>query len=104
MESVYDLDILFTLRSHAGLYIHGHSAGGTNPSLVEAMFFGRPILAFDVVYNRATTFNQAYYFKNSTELISLIAQPRLDGQPMKRLAEQHYTWRRIAQQYEELYG
>jgi glycosyltransferase involved in cell wall biosynthesis len=103
LESVYDLDMLFTLRKNAGLYIHGHSAGGTNPSLVEAMFFGCPILAFDVVYNRATTFNKAYYFKNSMELITLIAHPRLDGHIMRLLAEQHYTWKLIAKQYEALY-
>lgn len=103
LESVYDLDMLFTLRKNAGLYIHGHSAGGTNPSLVEAMFFGCPILAFDVVYNRATTFNKAYYFKNSMELITLIAHPHLDGHIMRLLAEQHYTWKLIAKQYEALY-
>ena len=103
LESVYDLDMLFTLRKNAGLYIHGHSAGGTNPSLVEAMFFGCPILAFDVIYNRATTFNKAYYFKNSMELITLIAHPHLDGHIMRLLAEQHYTWKLIAKQYEALY-
>ena len=103
LESVYDLDMLFTLRKNAGLYIHGHSAGGTNPSLVEAMFFGCPILAFDVIYNRATTFNKAYYFKNSMELIKLIAHSRLDGHLMRFLAEQHYTWKLIAKQYEALY-
>ena len=103
LESVYDLDMLFTLRKNAGLYIHGHSAGGTNPSLVEAMFFGCPILAFDVIYNRATTFNKAYYFKNSMELITLIAHPHLDSHIMRLLAEQHYTWKLIARQYEALY-
>lgn len=103
LESVYDLDMLFTLRKNAGLYIHGHSAGGTNPSLVEAMFFGCPILAFDVIYNRATTFNKAYYFKNSMELITLIAHPHLDSHIMRLLAEQHYTWKLIAKQYEALY-
>lgn len=103
LESVYDLDMLFTLRKNAGLYVHGHSAGGTNPSLVEAMFFGCPILAFDVIYNRATTFNKAYYFKNSMELIALLAQPRLEGHIMRLMAEQHYKWKLIAKQYERLY-
>lgn len=49
VDPVYDLDTLHCLRSNAGYYIHGHSAGGTNPSLVEAMFFGCPILCYDVV-------------------------------------------------------
>ena len=39
LDPIYELDTLYALRSNAGYYIHGHSAGGTNPSLVEAMFF-----------------------------------------------------------------
>ena len=103
LESVYDLDVLYTLRSNAGAYVHGHSAGGTNPSLVEAMFFGRPIIAYDVVYNRETTFGRAYYFSGVEDMTALLSQPSLDGSEMRRLAEEHYTWRRIAAQYEGLY-
>ena len=99
----YDLDTLYTLRSNASMYIHGHSAGGTNPSLVEAMFFGKPILAYDVVYNRATTFEQAYYFKTAIELTELINKTDLDGTAMMELAHQAYTWEEIASQYEALY-
>ena len=38
IDPVYDLDVLYVLRNNCCFYIHGHSAGGTNPSLVEAMF------------------------------------------------------------------
>lgn len=100
---VYDLDTLYALRSHAAMYIHGHSAGGTNPSLVEAMFFGKPILAFDCIYNRATTNNQAYYFANSDELAGLLETSGKNGASMKTFAEEQYTWKRIASQYEALY-
>lgn len=99
----YDLDTLYALRSNAEMYIHGHSAGGTNPSLVEAMFFGKPILAFDVVYNRATTDDKAYYFKDSNELERLILKQELSGDAMNRIAQDKYTWRTIASQYEALY-
>lgn len=99
----YDLDTLFVLRSNAKMYIHGHSAGGTNPSLVEAMFFGRPILAFDVVYNRATTDEQAYYFKDANELELLLSEQDLNGDAMRIIAREKYTWRKIASQYEALY-
>lgn len=99
----YDLDTLYVLRSHAAMYIHGHSAGGTNPSLVEAMFFGKPILAFDCIYNRATTGNKAYYFKDSDELVSLISIKELDGAAMNEMAQKEYTWKKIASQYEALY-
>ena len=99
----YDLDTLYALRSHAAMYIHGHSAGGTNPSLVEAMFFGKPIIAFDVVYNRATTKNQAYYFGSTNELIDLLDNTTMNGEPMKKIANEQYTWKKIASQYEALY-
>lgn len=104
LDAIYDLDTLFTLRRHTACYVHGHSAGGTNPSLVEAMFFGRPILAYDVVYNRETTHNRAYYFANADELVRLLSAPDLDGGVLKQIAEENYTWRHIARQYEALYG
>lgn len=103
LDSIYDLEILHTLRKNAKYYIHGHSAGGTNPSLVEAMFFGRPILSFDVVYNRETTFDKAYYYNNADELMELMKRDDLDGALMSELAQEHYTWNRIAKEYEALY-
>ncbi len=99
----YDLDNLYALRSNAEMYIHGHSAGGTNPSLVEAMFFGKPILAFDVVYNRATTCEKAYYFKDVNELVTLLTRDDLEGKTMKDIAQEQYTWKKIASQYEALF-
>lgn len=99
----YNLDTLYALRSHAAMYIHGHSAGGTNPSLVEAMFFGKPILAYDVIYNRATTCDQAYYFKDCDSLISLLKHSDFNGAPMRSIAQSNYTWKNIASQYEKLY-
>ena len=68
------------------------------------MFFGRPILAYDVVYNRETTHNRAYYFANADELVRLLSVPDLDGGVLKQIAEENYTWRHIARQYEVLYG
>lgn len=103
LNAIYDLDTLFTLRSHAACYVHGHSAGGTNPSLVEAMFFGRPILAYNVIYNRETTYNQAYYFGSTDELVQLLSRKDLDGYPLKQIARSVYTWKHIAKQYEALY-
>ena len=103
LDSIYDLDILYTLRSNARYYIHGHSAGGTNPSLVEAMFLGRPVLAYDVVYNLETTHYKAYYWQNSQELQRLVERDDLTGEAIMRIAQKHYTWKSITQQYEKLY-
>ena len=103
LDAIYDLDVLYALRKSAGIYVHGHSAGGTNPSLVEAMFFGIPIVSFDVVFNRATTKDSAYYFKDSDNLLEIINREGLDGSKMKEIAEKNYTWKTISAQYVELY-
>ncbi len=100
---IYDIDLLYVLRHNAGIYVHGHSAGGTNPSLVEAMFFGHPILCYDVVYNRESTHGQAYYWKDVNQLLSLILRDDLSGDKMRSIAETEYTWKTIVTKYESLY-
>ena len=103
-ESIYDPDILYTLRANASSYVHGHSAGGTNPSLVEAMFFGRPIYCYDVVYNRETTHGAAAYFHDADSLLELLDGEKAgDGEELRRIAESEYRWAKIARQYEALY-
>lgn len=103
LDAIYDINVLYALRINAEMYIHGHSAGGTNPSLVEAMFFGCPILCYDVVYNRESTQNKAYYWKNADDLLKLLDEKDLDGRVMTEIAEKEYTWRHISSQYEALY-
>lgn len=104
---VYDLKVLNVLRSHCTFYIHGHSAGGTNPSLVEAMFFRKPILAYDVVYNRETTEGKADYFANADGLAALLARPvvsyQANAESMAEIAQRRYRWSVIAREYEKLY-
>jgi len=107
LDPIYDLGKLKTLRGLAQLYVHGHSAGGTNPSLVEAMHFGRPIIAFDCSFNRATTEDRALYFSTVEELLAFVSHPdrdRLDqvGRDMQEIAQRRYTWDTIARQYFEL--
>lgn len=103
LDSIYDLDILYALRKNTKCYIHGHSAGGTNPSLVEAMFFGRPVLAFNIVYNRETTHHKAKYYQNSKELLRYIENIPDNGNKMSQVAWRYYTWKRVAKEYEALY-
>ncbi|MDE6048336.1 MAG: DUF1972 domain-containing protein [Paramuribaculum sp.] len=107
LQAIYNLTTLNVLRGNCKYYIHGHSAGGTNPSLVEAMFFGKPIIAFDCVYNRATTKSKAAYFKSSDDLSKILNDTTITssqmGQEMRAIAEKEYTWDHIAQQYESLY-
>ena len=72
LDPIYDQIALDELRSNCGIYIHGHSVGGTNPSLVEAMCLGCFILAFDVSYNIVTTDNEALYFKSTNDLTTIL--------------------------------
>ena len=65
---LYEPAMLRAIRNKAVLYVHGHSARGTNPSLVEMMHFGVPVLAFDCVFNRFTTAENALYFDDSHAL------------------------------------
>ena len=103
LDPIYDLDVLSTLRKNGNNNINGHSCGGANPSLVESMFFGRPILTYDVVFNRETTCDKAYYYANDLQLIDYLGMPNLEGEPMLDVAKQHYVWKVIVRQYEALY-
>lgn len=109
IDPVYDIDTLFKLRGQCQGYIHGHSAGGTNPSLVEAMQFGMPIYAFDCNFNRYTTNNQALYFSTANSLSMLISDDinssHLEsGLLMRSVAIDKYQWKGIVSRYEELYS
>lgn len=107
LDPVYDPSDLRYIRENATVYIHGHSAGGTNPSLVEMMHFSLPILAYDCVFNRETTENSAEYFTSASSLsckaTSLINFPNaLAGVNMKEIALRRYTWNIIGGQYFDL--
>ncbi len=102
LDPIYDLNRLRYLRENATFYVHGHSAGGTNPSLVEAMHFGKCIIAFDCDFNRHTTKNAALYFGDADSLINSIALAVVDesiGPSMKKIAGREYTWKRIGDLY-----
>lgn len=64
---IYDADTVGALRYYATLYLHGHSVGGTNPSLVEAMGAGAAVLAHDNRFNRWVAGPGASYFYNEAE-------------------------------------
>lgn len=108
LDPVYEEHEINWLRSHSAIYVHGHSAGGTNPSLVEAMTLGLPVLAFDCVYNRATTEGEALYWKSAADLSLLLkntgeAELKELSKKMKSIAKENYTWQKIASKYNSLY-
>lgn len=107
LDPIYETHTINWIRSNAKIYVHGHSAGGTNPSLVEAMCLGLPILAFDCIYNRATTNNECLYWKNTEELQQLLVN-KTDifdnvAYKMMKIGKEIYSWNNIAKLYNQLY-
>lgn len=108
LDPIYDQQMLNQIRSNCYIYMHGHSAGGTNPSLVEAMYLGLPILAYGVQYNRETTENKALYFDSRDGLLSSLKKINAESlkniaTAMQNVAKENYTWKKISQQYTRLF-
>lgn len=107
LDPIYDQETLNAYRANAGVYIHGHSVGGTNPSLIEAMYLGLNIFSFDVNYNRETTNELASFFKSEEELLRLISLFQEGsiadyGKEAQKFARANYTWGKIMDQYLEV--
>ena len=69
---VADIDKLNNLRYYSNIYFHGHSVGGTNPSLLEAMASNALICSHKNIFNSSILNNDAIYFSNQEELINTI--------------------------------
>jgi glycosyltransferase involved in cell wall biosynthesis len=107
--TVYDQVKLRALRHHAFAYCHGHSVGGTNPSLLEALGCGNAVLAHDNAFNREVARDAAVYFASPEDFTKRLAalESSLEARAaMRRRAHEIlracYTWERIAEQYLEL--
>lgn len=104
---IYENAMIKALHTRVRLYVHGHSAGGTNPVLVEAMWAGLATVAYDVNFNRHTTNNKALFFKSSEEL-SAIALGLTDavasscGHELQLLAKNLYSWDLVTSAYEKI--
>ena len=76
---IYDQKVVKALRYYASLYFHGHQVGGTNPSLIEAMSAGSPVLAHDNPFNSWVAGKGAVYFKDAADCDQKLSQ-LLDNQ------------------------
>lgn len=110
LDPIYESEEINLLRTNCKLYIHGHSAGGTNPSLVEAMNLGLCIIAYDVVYNKETTEYKARYFNDVESLKECVTELADDtslqqniSKTMEEIAQRRYTWEIICAKYEALF-
>ncbi len=110
--TVYDTELLKKIRENAYAYLHGHSVGGTNPSLIEALATTKLNLLYDVGFNREVAENGALYWDlEDMDLANLINEcdkmdedkiDVLNKLAIKRIQEQ-YTWEIIVNRYEELF-
>lgn len=98
---------LRSLWQHAGAYFHGHSVGGTNPALVQAMASGAPIVARDTVYNRETLsaggmFVQPKSDKIRDGIVTMMRSPEREtyASAAKQRAESDYSWEGVCEAYE----
>lgn len=106
---IYDLKVLDSLRFYARLYFHGHSVGGTNPSLLEAMACEVPICAHDNPFNRSVLGENAYYFTDSNEVAAIVSRQETESLARewvsnnKSVVATDYSWEKIIDAYEALF-
>lgn len=102
-DADYDEHRITSLRNHCRYYIHGHSAGGTNPSLVEALSIGCNILCYDVNFNRYVLEHNAKYWSTESELLSLVkSDPSFVKESLQSYYNNNYSWKTIARDYESI--
>ncbi len=108
--SVYNQSVLGMLRSNSFSYIHGHSAGGTNPSLLEAMSDNLAIIAHDNPFNRNVLDNNGFFFDTPDQICSAINSLENDPEIRKNLASangtrarQKYTWKKCMSKHEKAF-
>lgn len=107
--AIYDPPVINNLRYHCQLYFHGHSVGGTNPSLLEAMGCRSLIAAHDNGFNRSVLGEEAYYFSTIGDIHRVLKNCQRHSEISSRWLsmnydkiEKNYSWPRIVSEYESL--
>ena len=110
--TVYDQELLKKIRENAYAYFHGHTVGGTNPSLIEALGSTDLNLLVDVGFNREVAEDCALYWSRESgslaKLIDKADQMSAEeieelGQKAKKRVAEEYTWDKICRQYEDVF-
>lgn len=106
--SVWDQELLDALYAGCAVYLHGHSVGGTNPSLLRAMGAGAPVIAHDNRFNREVLSDGGRFFSSSDELTALLKSSgfwsvaKSLGQQNRDRVRASYDWDDIACKYQSL--
>jgi glycosyltransferase involved in cell wall biosynthesis len=107
--ALYDIDQLNDLRFYSKLYFHGHTVGGTNPSLLEAMSCHCTIAAHNNIFNKAVLGKDAYYFSDSNNLQRLFSihngNSVTDEWKKANLEKirDTYSWEKVINAYENVF-
>ena len=83
--AIYDKDVVSSLRYYSRIYFHGHTVGGTNPSLIEAMAAGNAVIAHGNIYNKWVLGDSGLFFIDASDLHELISTCLHDDQQLKDL-------------------
>jgi glycosyltransferase involved in cell wall biosynthesis len=102
LDPIYDLDLLVNYREACAFYLHGHSVGGSNPSLIEMLSYGCHILCYDCGFNRETTGVDAQYFSSPEDLARLIDLNLAKSPSGGRAIQKRYTKKYIADEFIQL--
>ena len=105
---VYDINALNNLRHYSNLYFHGHTVGGTNPSLLEAMASSALICANNNEFNSAILDDDAFYFSTVEDVAKVITTISHEDHKDKiknnrKKITELYTWEKIVNDYEDLF-
>lgn len=106
LGGVWDQDLLDALYFHALTYLHGHSVGGTNPSLLRAIGAGTGVIAFDVPFNTEIVGSRGAYFARSDDVAVAVEEAEASpgtmiahGTSLRELAGQRFDWDSVAEDY-----
>jgi glycosyltransferase involved in cell wall biosynthesis len=109
LGAIYEPETVRALRLFCRLYVHGHTVGGTNPSLVEALGAGSAVLAQDNRFNRWVAAPGAHYFRDETECCQQLDRLLNDPAELARMREgsrrrhaERFSWERVLAEYENL--
>lgn len=108
LGSIFNMNTLNNLRYYSKMYFHGHTVGGTNPSLLEAMASQAFICANNNQFNKSVLGNDAIYFNNKNEICELINKEQEENFIAESIKnnlckiEKEYQWSSIVDAYENL--
>lgn len=111
LGGIYDFKKINSVRFYSNAYFHGHSVGGTNPSLLEAMASSTFIIAHDNVFNRSVLRDSSVYFSSEKDIEEIVnnLNEYIKDKKSKYIEENltkirdEYSWERLVEQHEQYF-